>query len=125
MSRRILVIDDAADIREIAEMSLARVGGFDVVTANGGDEGLRAAREGRPDAILLDVMMPGLDGPETLQRLRAETALAGIPVILLTAKVQAADRQRFAALGVAGVVAKPFDPVRLPLDVAAMLGWAS
>jgi CheY-like chemotaxis protein len=81
------------------------------------------AAEVRPDAILLDVMMPDLDGPSTLALLRQDEALREIPVVLLTAKVQAADRRQFGALDVAGVLAKPFDPMTLADDVARALGW--
>lgn len=123
-ARRILVIDDDDDIREVAQTSLELVGGHEVLTAASGGDGLASARAERPDAILLDVMMPGMDGPATLRRLRAEPATRAIPVVLLTAKVRADDRAFFAGLDVAGVISKPFDPVGLPTQVAATLGWA-
>jgi CheY-like chemotaxis protein len=84
-----------------------------------------AAAERRPDAILLDVMMPGLDGPATLERLRADPATAEIPVLFMTAKAQAGELTRFAALGVAGVIAKPFDPMTVHERVSDALGWAA
>jgi len=122
--RSVLVVDDDDSIREIAQVTLEAVGGWRVYTASSGLEGIeRAARE-QPDAVLLDVMMPGLDGPSTVQQLQADGATREIPVVLLTAKVQAAERQRFAELpGVAGVIAKPFDPMRLPEQLAELLGW--
>ena len=123
MSKRILIIDDEDDIREVAKVSLEMMAGWDVVTAECGRAGLQVAGETRPDAILLDVMMPDMDGPTTFQALQANAATASIPVILLTAKVRAADRDRFTALGVNGVIAKPFDPIQLPQEVAAALGW--
>jgi CheY-like chemotaxis protein len=123
MSRRVLIIDDEDDIREVAQMSLEMVAGWEVIPARSGDEGVRLAAEHRPDAILLDVMMPGMDGPATAAVLRDRTETADIPVILLTAKVQPADRRRLEALGVAGVLAKPFDPMQLASQVAALLGW--
>jgi len=123
MARRILIVDDEDDIREVAGMSLEAVGGFEVVTASSGAEGLERARAEQPDAILLDVMMPGMDGPTTFAALREDASTCGIPVILLTAKVQASDRQRFDALGVAAVMTKPFDPMELPGQVADVLGW--
>ncbi len=123
MPRRILIVDDEDDIREVAGMSLEAVGGFEILTASSGAEGLERARAERPDAILLDVMMPGMDGPTTFAALRKDASTCEIPVILLTAKVQASDRQRFDALGVAAVMTKPFDPMELPGQVADVLGW--
>lgn len=123
MTRRILIVDDEDDIREVAQMSLEMVAGWEVVPARSGEEGVRLAAEHQPDAILLDVMMPGMDGPATAQRLREQADTASIPVILLTAKVQPADRRRFEGAGVAGVLAKPFDPMALAGQVADVLGW--
>ncbi|HET6231858.1 MAG TPA: response regulator [Longimicrobiaceae bacterium] len=124
-AKRILVVDDEDDIREVAQLSLEMVGGWEVLTASSGAEALRRAAEERPDAILLDVMMPGMDGPTTFQQLRGDPATAAIPVILLTAKVQPADRRRFVDLGVAGVLAKPFDPMELAAQVSEALGWSA
>jgi CheY-like chemotaxis protein len=123
MSRKILLVDDEDDIREVAQMSLEMTAGWDVVTASSGADGLRLAAAERPDAILLDVMMPGMDGPATARALKAAPETADIPVILLTAKVQAADRRRFDDLGVAGILAKPFDPMSLADEVRRVLGW--
>lgn len=124
MSRKILLVDDEDDIREVAQMSLEMTAGWEVVTASSGADGLRVAAAERPDAILLDVMMPGMDGPATARALKAQPETADIPVILLTAKVQAADRRRFDDLGVAGILAKPFDPMSLADEVRGVLGWA-
>jgi CheY-like chemotaxis protein len=124
-AKRILVVDDEDDIREVAQLSLEMVGGWEVLTASSGAEAVRRAAEERPDAILLDVMMPGMDGPTTFQQLRGDPATAAIPVILLTAKVQPADRRRFVDLGVAGVLAKPFDPMELAAQVSEALGWSA
>jgi CheY-like chemotaxis protein len=124
MTRRILIVDDEDDIREVAQMSLEMVAGWEVIPARSGDEGVRLATEHRPDAILLDVMMPGMDGPATARLLREAPETAAIPVILLTAKVQPADRRRLEGLGVEGVLAKPFDPMELANQVSALLGWA-
>ncbi|MDB4952006.1 MAG: response regulator containing a CheY-like receiver domain and an domain [Gemmatimonadetes bacterium] len=121
--RRILVVDDEDDIREVAQLSLEMVGGWEVLAAGSGAEALRRAEAERPDAILLDVMMPGMDGPSTFLALQANPATRDIPVILLTAKVQSADRRRFEDLGVAGVLSKPFDPMELAGQVSAALGW--
>jgi CheY-like chemotaxis protein len=124
MSRRILIIDDEEDIREVAALSLETVAGWDVLVAGSGAAGIAKARENHPDAILLDVMMPGMDGPTTYQELRANPETARIPVILLTAKVQSADQKRFSDLGVARVMFKPFDPLTLASEIAEALGWS-
>lgn len=116
------MIDDDDDIRAVARASLERIGGYGVVTAGDGASGVDTAARERPDAILLDVMMPGMDGPSTLAELRARD-LGHVPVILLTAKTQAADRRSFAELDVAGVIVKPFDPMQLPAALAERLGW--
>ncbi|MEA2156999.1 MAG: hypothetical protein QOE11_3139 [Solirubrobacteraceae bacterium] len=121
--RRILVVDDDDSIREVAQMSLEMVGGHEVITAGSGADGILYARDRRPDAILLDVMMPEMDGPATFGRLQADAATRDIPVILLTAKLQPADRARFAGLGVRAVLSKPFDPMMLSDEVAEILGW--
>jgi two-component system alkaline phosphatase synthesis response regulator PhoP len=124
-ARRVLIIDDDDGIREVAKMSLELVGGWTVSTAPSGGEGIRQAREQRPDGILLDVMMPDLDGPATLEQLRSDEVVGATPVIFLTAKVQASDRSRFAELDVAGLITKPFDPMTLPERVAELFGWSS
>ncbi|MGH2839545.1 MAG: response regulator [Solirubrobacteraceae bacterium] len=121
MRKHILLVDDEDDIREVAEISLVAVGGWRVSSASCGTEGIAKALATRPDAILLDVMMPDLDGPSTFRRLQDDPKTRDIPVILLTAKVQTADRRRFEELGVAGMLTKPFDPMCLPAQVAAIL----
>ena len=122
--RKILIVDDEADIREVAAMSLETVCGWDVLKARSGAEGIQIAQQDHPDVILLDVMMPDMDGPKTLQALRADTNVSSIPVIFLTAKVQSSDRQRFAQMGVSAVLSKPFDPMLLGEQIAEALGWA-
>ncbi|MEG5000605.1 response regulator [Microcoleus sp. B4-D4] len=122
-SKRILVIDDAEDIREVAQVSLEVVGGWEVLTASSGREGVAKALAEQPDAILLDVMMPDQDGPTTFKQLQANDATRHIPVILLTAKALASDRRMFADLGVVSVIAKPFEPMVLAAMVAQALGW--
>jgi CheY-like chemotaxis protein len=124
MPRRILIIDDEDDIREVAALSLETVAGWEVMMAGSGAAGIVKAKEQIPDAILLDVMMPMMDGPTTFRELRALPETANIPVILLTAKVQAADQKRFSDLGVSAVMFKPFDPLTLAGDIARALGWA-
>ena len=111
---KVLLVDDEADIRRIAALSLSAVGGMEVVQASGGSDGIRMAREGRPDVILLDMMMPGLDGLATFQALRSTPDTSTIPVIFLTAKVMSAEVDRLRGLGARGVLIKPFDPMALP-----------
>ena len=123
MAHRILIIDDEEDIREVAALSLETVAGWDVVMASSGAQGLARAIEYQPEAILLDVMMPGMDGPTTFRELRKNPVTALIPVLLLTAKVQASDQRRFADLGVDAVLFKPFDPMTLSTQIAGVLGW--
>ena len=123
MSHKVLIIDDEDDIRDVAALSLESVAGWEVVTANSGSQGLARAMEHQPDAILLDVMMPGMDGPTTFRELRKNPATAKIPVLLLTAKVQSSDQRRFADLGVEAVLFKPFDPLTLSNQIAGVLGW--
>jgi CheY-like chemotaxis protein len=121
--RRILIIDDEDDIREVAALSLESIAGWQVSTANSGANGILAAIAEQPDAILMDVMMPAMDGPTTLLQMQNTPSIAHIPVILLTAKVQGVDQRRFAALGVAAVLFKPFDPLALAEQMATALGW--
>ncbi len=124
-TRRVLIVDDEDDIREVAQISLEMVAGWKVLTASSGSAGLKIASADQPDAILLDVMMPEMDGPTTFQKLQADLSIRHIPVILLTAKRQPADRKLFAELGVAGVLAKPFDPLKLAAQVTEVLHWSS
>jgi CheY-like chemotaxis protein len=122
MSRKkLLLIDDEDDIREVATMTLETMADFEVVTASNGLAGVEKAVAERPDAILLDVMMPGLDGPAVFERLRQSAITRSIPVIFMTAKVQAGDRKRLADLGARGIIAKPFDPMTLSEEVLALL----
>ena len=123
MSRRVLVVDDDDAIREVAQSSLELVAGWEVDVASSGQAALDLAVADPPDAILLDVMMPSMDGPTTFARLQADARTRDVPVVLLTAKVQPSERRRWEQLGVAGVLAKPFDPLELPGQVAGLLGW--
>ena len=118
---KILVIDDENHIRRIARLGLERVGKMQVIDAASGAEGVEKARSEKPDAVLLDVMMPGQDGPATLQSLRADTATASIPVIFLTAKALASEVERLRSLGATGVLTKPFDAMTLAAEIRALL----
>ena len=124
--RRILIIDDEDDIREVAALSLESVAGWQVIDRQrSGAEGIRTRHLAQqPDAILMDVMMPGMDGPTAFKPDAGRTpAIARIPVLLLTAKVQGVDQRRFADVGVAAVLFKPFDPLTLAQQVSDVLGW--
>ena len=121
--RRILLVDDDPGIREVTRVSLEATMGWEVLTAASGDEALRLAGEEVFNAILLDVMMPDMDGAETFARLREHEKSRAIPVVLLTAKTQKADLASYAEMGVAGTVQKPFDPMSLGREVADALGW--
>jgi CheY-like chemotaxis protein len=121
--RRILIIDDEDDIREVAALSLEATAGWQILTANSGARGIDLAVAEQPDAILMDVMMPDVDGPTTFRKMQQNPAIAHIPVLLLTAKVQGVDQRRFAGLGVAAVLFKPFDPLTLAEQISEVLGW--
>jgi len=121
--RRILIIDDEDDIREVASLSLEAIAGWQITTASSGAQGIELAIEQQPDAILMDVMMPGADGPTIFRQMQQNPTIAHIPVILLTAKVQGVDKRRFADLGVAAVLFKPFDPLTLAGQITAALQW--
>ncbi len=123
-AKHILVIDNEEYIRELAQICLETVAGWKVLTAESGHSGLMLAQKEQPDAILLDVMMPDMDGPTTFQHLQANAATVHIPVILLTAKVQASDRRRYASMGMKAAIAKPFNPLQLATQVAEALGWS-
>jgi len=117
---RVMYVEDEADIREVAEFALEDEG-FDLLFCAGGQEALDQVLEFSPDLILLDVMMPGMDGPSTLQQLRKLPELATTAIAFLTAKVQPAEVASFLALGALEVIAKPFDPMALPEQIRELL----
>lgn len=121
--KRILVIDDEADIREIARMSLQITKHWDVLTAASGTEGVAIATAEQPDAILLDVIMPDVDGLTTLKALNTNLATQHIPVLLLTATVKIATQQQCAELGARAILLKPFDPGILGNQIEMLLNW--
>ena len=114
---RILYVEDEPDIQAVAKVALELLGGFQVQVCGNGQEALAAVRDFAPDLILLDVMMPGMDGPSTLAQLRADPGTATIPVVFLTAKVQPAEVVYYQSLGALDVIAKPFDPMTLAAQV--------
>jgi CheY-like chemotaxis protein len=122
MSPRMLLVDDDDDIRAIARMSFERIGGWTVLDVPSGQDALAAALHDGPfDAVVLDVMMPGLDGPATLARLRDGMLPPAVPIVFLTAKIDRADREALVALGGAGTLRKPFDPVTLSAELERVL----
>lgn len=119
---RILYVEDDPDIQAIALMVLETISGFTVEPCSSGNEALDKAVAFDPDLILLDVMMPGMDGPETLKGLRNFSELEKTPVVFMTAKVQPQEVQGYLNLGAAGVIAKPFDPMTLAQELRDI--WA-
>jgi len=118
----ILYVEDEPDIRVVAQMALEAVGGFTVIACASGQEALNAAPGAGADLLLLDVMMPGMDGPSTLKGLRELPATANTPVIFMTAKVQAAEVAAYKGLGALEVIPKPFDPMELSAQIQRI--WA-
>jgi DNA-binding response OmpR family regulator len=121
--RRILVIEDEADIQAVMKLSLESVGGFTVAVCSSGNEALATAPAFAPDLILLDVMMPDMDGPSTLRALRMLSEITLTPVVFVTAKAQPQEVTYFRSLGALDVVAKPFDPLTLPATISAI--WSN
>ena len=121
--RTVLYVEDDPDIQAVAQLALEVVGGLAVVMASSGSEAVTKAAAEVPDLVLLDVMMPGMDGPTTLLALRELEGMASVPVIFVTAKVQAAEVQQYVELGGIGVIAKPFDPMTLAEQARVM--WAA
>lgn len=121
--RRVMYVDDEPDIRQIVQAALELAPGLLVCLSESGQQALAIAGHLPPDLMLLDVMMPGLDGPGTLLRLRADPALARIPVIFMTAKAMPQEVARFRQMGAIGVIAKPFDPMLLANQVLGI--WAA
>ncbi|HEY9904780.1 MAG TPA: response regulator [Candidatus Sericytochromatia bacterium] len=122
-TKRVLVIDDEDGIREIIQICLEAAAGWEVFTAASGSEGLANAQSTQPDAILLDVMMPDMDGPTTFRQLQANAATQHIPTILLTAKAKISEQQQFIDLGVTGVITKPFKALDLVNQIRQILNW--
>lgn len=119
---KVLIIDDEDDIRRIAKLSLMKVGKMEVVESSRGAEGIQIAEREQPDCILLDMMMPEMDGTSVLSALLANERTAGIPVIFLTAKAMPSEVDRLKSLGATGVLTKPFNPMNLPGEIRALIG---
>jgi CheY-like chemotaxis protein len=123
-TKRILVIDDEDGIREIIQICLEAAAGWEVLTAGSGSEGLVTAQQEQPDAILLDVMMPDMDGPTTFGHLQSNITTQHIPTILLTAKAKISEQKQFIDLGVTGVITKPFKAQDLVNQIREILNWS-
>jgi two-component system, OmpR family, alkaline phosphatase synthesis response regulator PhoP len=119
--KKVLLIDDEDDIREVAALTLETMADFEVLAASDGMSGVEQAKLHQPEVILLDVMMPGLDGLATFALLQQMESTREIPVIFMTARIQGADRRRLSDLGALGIIAKPFDPMTLSDEVIALL----
>lgn len=122
-ARRILFIDDEEDIKTLASFCLESEAGWRVIGASGGIEGIKVAEREQPDAILLDAMMPEVDGMQTIEKLLQNPKTKHIPTIFVTAKAQASDRRRFYSAGAKGVINKPFDVLTLASQISGYLGW--
>ncbi|NBX04177.1 MAG: response regulator [Alphaproteobacteria bacterium] len=118
--KNILYIDDDRDILSVARLALEKIGGFHVDTCSNSSKGIAVAEATQPDLIMLDVMMPGVDGPSLLRSLKTNVQLCGTPVVFMTARVQSAEMDKYAACGSAGVIPKPFNPMTLPKELNAL-----
>ena len=121
--KQILIVDDEERIREVVRMCLVKLGKWEAIMAASGQEAIQIAIDRQPDAILLDLSMPGMDGLETLRQLQHHPQTSAIPVIFLTAKAQDTGRSTYQQLGVAGLIVKPFNPVEISLEIEKILGW--
>ncbi|MBW4553158.1 MAG: response regulator [Aphanocapsa sp. GSE-SYN-MK-11-07L] len=125
MTKCILIIDDEEDIRDITQLGLEMSMGWRVLTASSGQKGIAIAAAEQPDAILLDVMMPDMDGRMTFAGLQANPQTQNIPVILVTAKIQASDQESFADLAVAGILTKPYRAMNVAEQICKILAWTA
>jgi CheY-like chemotaxis protein len=119
----LLFIDDEENICQIVQACLESFSNWQMTIATSGEEGLAAITIAKPEAILLDMMMPEMDGFAFLKKLQADTELANIPVVLLTSRIDLIQPKKLAQLGVKGAIAKPFDPIKLVPEIAKILGW--
>jgi CheY-like chemotaxis protein len=124
MPKKILVIEDEDGLREITQFSLETAAGWEVSTAASGSEGLNKAAIEQPDAILLDVMMPDMDGAETFRQLQSNPATQAIPTIFLTAKARGSEQQALIDLGISGLITKPIKPQALVEEIREILHWS-
>ncbi|MBH8563428.1 response regulator [Nostoc sp. CENA67] len=123
VSKRILIIDDEESIQTVVQFGIRMAAGWEVFTASSGPKGIQTAQTEQPDVILLDVMMPDMDGIATFKALQSHPETEHIPVIFLTAKAQTSEKRQFHDLGVSGVITKPFNSLDLPDQIAKILHW--
>ncbi|AFY55497.1 response regulator with CheY-like receiver, AAA-type ATPase, and DNA-binding domains [Rivularia sp. PCC 7116] len=124
-TKKILIVDNEEYIREVTKICLESTTKWQVITANSGDEGIKKAELEKPDVILLDVMMPGMDGITAFKHLQQNSETKEIPVIILTATIQSSDNYRYTDLGIKAAIAKPFSPLTLAQEISEVLGWSS
>ncbi len=122
-NKNILLIDDEETIQEVVQVGIGIEAGWQVAIASSGLEGIDLAQKQQPDVILLDVMMPDMDGIDTLSHLKSNDNTSAIPVIFLTAKAQAEEKNQFQSLGVVDVITKPFNSMTLASQIAKILAW--
>jgi two-component system, OmpR family, alkaline phosphatase synthesis response regulator PhoP len=122
-SKRVLIVDDEETIQTVVQFGIRMAAGWDVLTASSGPKGIQTAETEQPDVILLDVMMPEMDGIATFKALQSNPETQQIPVIFLTAKAQTAEKRQFNDLGVSGVITKPFNSLDLPDQITKILHW--
>ncbi|MBH8572538.1 response regulator [Nostocaceae cyanobacterium CENA369] len=122
-TKRVLIIDDEETIQTVVQFGIRMAVGWDVFTASSGPKGIQTAQTEQPDVILLDVMMPDMDGIATFKALQSHPETEHIPVIFLTAKAQTSEKRQFNDLGVSGVITKPFNSLDLPEQIARILHW--
>lgn len=123
MVRKVLIIDDEEAIIIVLKASIEATTDWQVITCSSATKGINMATTERPDAVLLDVSMPKVDGTQVFKALQAETSTQNIPVVFLTAKARSSEQQVLKGLGVAGVVTKPFSPVTISAQIKEILGW--
>ncbi|MEO1375835.1 MAG: response regulator [Cyanobacteria bacterium J06635_10] len=123
LTKKILVVDNEEYIQEVTKICLETTTKWEVITASSGNEGIEKAEIEKPDAILLDVMMPDMDGITTFKHLQENLTTKQIPVILLTAKFQNIDRNNYTYLGIKATIGKPFSPLTLAQEISQILGW--
>ena len=122
-TKLILIVDDEESIQTVVQFGIQMVADWEVLIASSGPQGIKIAKDRLPDVILLDVMMPDMDGITTFKALQCDPQTAQIPVIFLTAKAQTAERRQFNDLGVSGVITKPFNSLDLPEQISKVLDW--
>jgi two-component system, OmpR family, alkaline phosphatase synthesis response regulator PhoP len=123
MNKRVLIIDDEETIQTVVQFGIRMAAGWEVLTASSGPQGIYTAQTEQPDVILLDAMMPEIDGIATFKALQSDPETEQIPIIFLTAKAQTIEKRQFNDLGASGVITKPFNALDLPKQIAKLLHW--